>query len=612
MNLDRLKSFPVIAAAALLLAALLGLLLGFLTSVDAPHAAAGQTTGSVRTVPKKPLPAKDAPIDRPRDPLVRPDQPHKTDHTTPPDRKDPPVRPETAKPRQLQPGRVDELVTTTRNENATASVIAQAVDPDGNNVSFAALSISVKSPGVGWQVLTTNATPLGEGRFEFRRLYAGEYRIRNENPNYRPVEEVVTLATGETDRVVRIVLAPAERARVEFFIHMEDNSIPQFATIQILRGNPDDGQSGGRFGNYEGSVLMAPGVVQSSTARYAPDRATGLIPFTVAVGTDTRFVFATVIDNRNFGAERVVKGEPGLTQVDVTLKESDIGKAMANDGDPRKLSRLELTLTLNGGKPVSFTRVNLRQSLSDFQYRDATRSEGSLFVWENILSGKWVLVAEASEFHAAFVAHVEIGATEQQSLEIRTGHLRVTAAMDAGTAQGKGAAAYQVRLRPQGAGTVERVFTGNITGKTSDFIDFFVPEGEFEVRLQAPVKAMPFDIEPAEQRLTMAAGGDVELTFTLRAATNVEFQCVNGAGAPVPGVEFLFTTSAAGSVPESEKSRVLRGGVDGKCSTSSAPAGPVYLMIWSSSKDWNSPDKVFKLDLPAYGTKDLGGLVIAP
>ncbi len=611
MNLDRLKSFPVIAAVALLCAALLGLLLGFLTTVDAPHAV-GQTTGSERAVPGKPLPAKDAPLDRPKDPLVRPDHSPKPDHPKPPDHRDPPVRPDTTKVRALQPGRVDELVTAPRNEEATATVIAQTEDPEGNRVNFAALSLSVKSPGMGWQVLTTNASPLGEGRFEFRRLYAGEYRIRNENPNYKPVEEVVTLVTGETDRVVRIVLSPAERARVEFFIHMEDNSIPQFATIQILRGNPDDGQSSGRFGNYEGSVLMAPGVVQSSTARYAPDRATGVIPFTVAVGTDTRFVFATVQNDRNFGAEKVVKGEPGLTQVDVTLKESDIGKSIANDGDPRKLSRLEMTLTLNGGKPVNFTRVNLRQNLSDFQYRDATRTEGNLFVWENILSGRWVLVAEAKEFHAAFVAQVEIGATEQQSLEIRTGHLRVTAAMEAGTAQGSGAAVYQVRLRPQGAGTVERVFTGNITGKTSDFIDFFVPEGQFEVRVQAPSKAMPFEIDPAEQSVSMSAGGEVELAFTLRAASNVEFQCLNGAGAPVPGVEFLFTTFAAGSVPETEKSRVQRGGVDGKCVSSTAPAGAVYLMIWSSSKDWNAPDKVFKLDLPAYAVKDLGGLVIAP
>ena len=76
-------------------------------------------------------------------------------------------------------------------------------------------------------------------------------------------------------------------------------------------------------------------------------------------------------------------------------------------------------------------------------------------------------------------------------------------------------------------------------------------------------------------------------------------------------MEFLLTTYPAGKVPESQRARVVRGGMDGNCSAG-GPAGPVYLMIWSRSSDWNNPDKVFRVDLPAAGVKDLGGVVVAP
>ncbi|MCG3182544.1 MAG: hypothetical protein ICCCNLDF_00607 [Planctomycetes bacterium] len=33
-------------------------------------------------------------------------------------------------------------------------------------------------------------------------------------------------------------------------------------------------------------------------------------------------------------------------------------------------------------------------------------------------------------------------------------------------------------------------------------------------------------------------------------------------------------------------------------------------MIWTTSTDWNNPDKVLQLDFPAYGTKDLGAIVV--
>lgn len=45
---------------------------------------------------------------------------------------------------------------------------------------------------------------------------------------------------------------------------------------------------------------------------------------------------------------------------------------------------------------------------------------------------------------------------------------------------------------------------------------------------------------------------------------------------------------------------------DEKCATDLAYPGPVYVMIWSQSQDWNNPDRVFQLDLPPNGTQDSG------
>lgn len=605
MNLRKLNSFPVIAIIAVVLAAVFAFVLGALTGPGLPRA-----MGTVEPVPDyvaarpKAEHRPETPIDRP-DPIKRP-----PDRETP---NKPPVRVPDATPQPpLQEGRVDEMVTRERNETADSSIVAQIEDPDGNRLPYASLSLSVRCPGVGWQVLAVTPQQLGDGRFLFSRLFPGEYRVRSENPNYRQAEEELTLSAGESDRLVRLVLTGAERARVELFIRMPDQSVPQFVTIQILAGTAQTSANNGRFGNYGGSVVMAPGTVHSSMARYAPDAATGMIPFTVAVGAETRFVLSSMVEGRNFGAEVTAKGLPGLQQIDVNLIEGDVGRNLATDGDPRRLARLELTIILDGGKPVKFTRVNLRQQVTDTAYRDASRSEGNLFVWENILSGRWWLAVEAQEFHAAYMQLIDLGTIEQQTVDISTGRLRVNATMPPGSPKGDGKLLYNVRLRPMGAGNIERVFKGNLTGKQSDFIDFFIPRGEFTVRVDSSGDGLPFDVDPAERTLKMSVGAEAALDFTVRAAAKVEFQCLSSAGTPVPGVEFLFTTYAAGSVPETERTRVQRGAVDGKCVASGAPSGAVYLMIWAGSTSWHRPDKVFRLDLPAYGHKDLGGLVITP
>ena len=65
-----------------------------------------------------------------------------------------------------------------------------------------------------------------------------------------------------------------------------------------------------------------------------------------------------------------------------------------------------------------------------------------------------------------------------------------------------------------------------------------------------------------------------------------------GTVKPLPiGTEFVFALE----VPMMSEPLKLRGRV-----------------IWTTSTDWNNPDKVFQVDLPAYGTKDLGAVVVQP
>jgi hypothetical protein len=151
-----------------------------------------------------------------------------------------------------------------------------------------------------------------------------------------------------------------------------------------------------------------------------------------------------------------------------------------------------------------------------------------------------------------------------------------------------------------------------LTGKQTDHIDFFVPAGTYDVRVESPEQFAKLAISPIEQSFTMTGGGEVSLAYTVAAASTLKFRAVNSVGAPIPNVEYLITFHAAGEVPISEQSKVKKGTYDGICETELAPAGPVYVMIWSTSDDWNNPDKVFQVDLPPYGVTDLGAVVVQP
>jgi hypothetical protein len=329
-------------------------------------------------------------------------------------------------------------------------------------------------------------------------------------------------------------------------------------------------------------------------------------------GTPVDVTLSAFRDNANWAWSDRITPQGQTQRVDATLQRMD-ESGQRNDGSTGGRGDVTIALTVDGKADREFTNVTLRQQLDDFAYTTPTSSEGNRFTWTNLLLRSYYLVAEVRNVHARYVTQIEAGQGGEFRYDIKTGHLRVNAKREAGSPDPKGqtASRYRVRLKPQGHGTLETSFNGDLTGKQSDYIDFFVPEGEYTVQVDASETSSPMVADPGSRTLTMPAGGDQSLDFTLRASCALNFRCVTSTGVPVAGAEFLVTFHAAGSVPESEKANVRKGGADGLCEMPDAPYGPVYLMIWTGSADWNNPDRVFQLELPAFETKNLGDVVVA-
>lgn len=603
MNLQRLKSFPVIAAASVLLALIVGLLAGSLTSIDAPTASAETRAEIPKSAPGRATP-KPRVVDHTPAPIANQQPDRETTKPTPEPRRAP------VKPRVLLPGKFEEPVAVAASVAADASILAQVEDAEGNRLAITQLSLALKCPGLSWQTLPQSGLPLGEGRVRYAGLYPGEYRVRSENPAYRQVEEAVTIGPAETDRLVRVVLTPAERGQVQFLVKLEDDTIPALVTVQISRTQPGAQLERGRFGII-GVDPAQPQAPRSVTGNHVPDRETGALPFMAELGVETKFSFAASANDREYGAQVAVVGEPGTKSIPVRLTTAGADSLRSADGAPRKVTRLEIALTVNGSAESMFTSVALRAAPGDPQFRTPTTSNGNVFVWESILSGRWWLSAEGKDVHVAFLKQVEAGG-ERQTLDIRTGHLRVNVLVEEGAGPPDGRFGYDVRLSPRGAPFLERTYRGQPEKMQNDLMDFFVPEGDYMAKVSSPTQGAPIDVEPPERQVKIGAGHDSEATFVVRPGCKVDFQCLTAAGAPVPGVEYLFTTNPVGFLQPIERARVRRGALDGKCSTAAEPSGQVYLMIWSSSSDWKKPDKVLKVELPAWGQKDLGGIVVAP
>jgi hypothetical protein len=621
---ERLNTFPVIAAGALLLAALFGIVIGLATADD-PSPTMQQREldeapgdGRDGAGPLGDIPSSNRARDARRDPATNRTRDPATNRTRDPGTTDPadggettqpPIR-ETGEPRKLPEGRTDEMVAVEAPATAAGAIEVSVQDTNNNPLPFALLALDIEAGPLGWQLVPKQplVVPETRGLFRYEALYAGSYRVRSLQANYRPVAAEVRLVRADVTEAISLTLEPLQYSQVEFFVKFEDGVFPEEVELRINKGGQEDNSGAGRFGTHENTGSGVAGGVIPPT-RYRQKTATGgLVRLTLPVGEPTSIEFGAKRDEKPYEAKVTVTPTAGVTQQDVVLLPVEKGNLLPTG--PAELGKLGLTLTVDG-KVEEFTRVNLYQDINDFKYRPASTVEGNKYVWQNIFTGKWFVVAESAKFHAPFVQQVDVGVETVLEIDIKLGHLRVNAARVAGTPDpGGGEARYRVRLRPMGSGTIERAYNGNLTGKQSDFIDFYVPAGAYDVRVESPEQYPKLAVSPVEQTLTMTAGGDMSVTFNISSASTLKFQAVNAAGLPIANPEYLITFHAAGSVPESEKANVEKGGHDGRCETSLAPSGPVYVMIWTTSTDWNNPDKVFQIDLPAYGTKDLGAVVV--
>ena len=632
----KLNSFPVIAIAALLLAGLVGLGVGFV-SIDQP-------SPTVRHSDIEDTDDEQRPDTGPLGDLLPDPDRRSTDNgrstgnggsnsttrnggndRTNPRETDPtgtnggttttpPIK--GGEPRKLPDGRKDEVENVPPLQEATCSIQISVTDSRGNRLPFALLALDVNSGPLGWHGVPQQPANVPEERgvFRFEKLFPGEYRVRSLAPNYKAQEHSVRLTHDGAEEKLSLVLEPLDYGQVEFYVHYDDGEIPEEVEIRIDKHGQEDTTSSGRFGKHDtgSAVTVGSGVVPPTRYRQKTG-AGGMIKLTLPVGQRTDVSFAANRDEVLYRADKSVTPTMGLSQEEIVL--TPAGKSEGDEfraGGTMSIGKLAVTLTI-GGKEAEFKHVNIRKTIDDFSYRAPNTTEGNKFEWQNVVSGRWFLVAESEDFHAPYVKEVEVQGETVLDLDIVKGHLRVTANREAGTPDpDNGEARYRVRLRPMGSGTVERAYNGNLTGKQTDHIDFFVPEGVYDVRVESPENYAKLAVSPVQQSLTMTADGEVNLSYTIAAAATLSFRAVTSSGSPVPNVEYLITFHSAGEVPESEKSKVEKGGYDGQCETEIAPAGPVYVMIWSTSQDWNNPDKVFQLDLPPYGTTDLGAVVVQP
>ena len=600
LDLQRLKSFPVIAIAAVLASGLLGLLAGSLGGVVSPLNAPAEdfqgldlsylTRSSIERAAR--APGGNVNNGAGESTPIKPEQP------------EPEYEP-------LIPGESDKLELAQSISEAIGSITVTVKDNAGKALPGALLMLLVESGALGWQELVGRGNHQGEGVFVFRSLYPGQYRLVSRTPHYTPEIRELNLTQEEPTHTLELLLNPAEKTTAEIAVKLPDGNFPGHVISQMFLGEPDDFEAMGRFGTPAGTPVrrtLAAGI--SPTVSRQAVQQTGYFPVQLEVGVRARFILTANEGGAIYRAELQFTAERDINRHEVTLEAIDDGSVNANDGSPRKITTLTLRLRGTGSEPVRFSRVVLQQTPELPYSQKPKRNDGESYSWEGIYSGRWFVVADVLGAHAPFVKELWLGEQLEQDLEVPLSRLKVMVVRETAAAPRNVQLGYQVRLRPKDSGALERTYSGNITGKNSDYIDFVVPVGGYGVRVEPGRNSGALLIDPATQSFTAVAGTEKTLSYRMTPASRLMLRCVDRSGLPLSGVEYLLSRHPKGAIPEEQKGEVRKATPDGRIRFDNAPSGQAYLHLWVGSSDFQRPDRSFVVELPAFGSKDLGNVIV--
>lgn len=626
---DKFTSFPAIACASLLAALLLGVVFGLMGPSPRPVPAGGETTfesapktegvkvGQARQDRRERAPGDLSPEAREG---AKPAQGSATGQpgTGPGKSPTPRDRGEVSgavwsRPKVLKEGPKHDLQSQITLPVPQGAILVSVKTGEDYSVNQATLRLEIQAEGLGWQPMTNRPRTGSAGaEYRFDGLFPGQYRVTCATPGFAEVSEEVRLIGGIQEVQVQFRISASRYTRVHFAFEFEDGGKPEQVIVQRAERGTHDGTTEGRFNRY-GAATIELGAVNSSSMAYVIPPETGVLTVPLRVGMRERFIFSQAREGKRYRAEMEVTGKDNEEQrQDVVLKllpkdAPDPGAGLI----PRDPVRMDVSFTRSDGAAVKLRRCNLRQSLDAATYTGATRIEGGTAEFAAIQPGTWFLVAEAEGLDAAFVRQVGLGESQKLTFNIELGRVTVRTSRDAGAAPPEGTRmTYSVALLPMGSGAMKSFYVREIPANAqTDVANFTLPAGSYTVNMGGGTDSL-LAVEPPVSQFTLSLDGEINLAALLRAASTLEFMCIDGAFAPVPGVEFLVTFSPAGEIGESERPRIQLGGADGRCRLTGAPYGQVYLHLWISSRDLQKPDKSYVIDLPAYGVLNLGSVTV--
>jgi len=619
---EKLRSFPVIAAGVILLALILGAILGVMgpsarpLPVTAPQgepsegsapgvktgksdpvrAGSGTTattdstgTGGTRTGPTR---------EKPRDP-----------RETSRDSGNSTVG-QWTRPKDLKPGRKDTMAARVDVPVAQSSLLVTVKMPGEYAAEQATLLLDIQAEGLGWQRVSAKAQPTGkQGEWRYSGLYAGNYLVTAVVPGYNYAYQTVLVPGGMQEIAVNIDMPPAQFGRVALMFSFEDGGRPSMVYCLRAEKGGREGALAGRFGRQE-----APTAQQSNSGglgNYSIPSDTQTLLFAVLADRKEHFTFSAMRDTRRYSAQMTIAGKVNEEQrYDVNLKLLDAAEPDPTGGHfAKEAVKAEFTFTRSDSAAVTLRRCNLRQSPDSATYTAASTLEGNKATFLAVQPGNYFLVAEADGLSAAYVKSLTVTAGTEMPLLIELASLTLRVTRDQGVEPPPGVKwTYRAALRPLASGSIETFFSREIpAGSNSDSTTYTVPIGSYTVVMGSSNELLA--CEAPSTPITLTRDG-ANLSFTLRTASTLEFVCIDSYMNPVPGVEFLVSYSPAGQIPESEKLRVELGASDGRCLLKGATYGRVYLHVWVTSSDFQAPDRTYEITLPSYGVLNLGAVTV--